>query len=48
VAANRNGGLPAGTVYNGLVSDLAVNDYLVGRESEGRGDGRDDERQPVR
>jgi hypothetical protein len=27
---NRNGGLPAGTVYNGLVSDLAANDYLVG------------------
>jgi hypothetical protein len=28
--SHRNGGRPSGTVYNGLVSDLAVNDYLVG------------------
>lgn len=28
--AYRNGGLPSGTVYNCLVSDLTVGDYLPG------------------
>jgi len=32
--AYRNGGLPNGTVYNALVSDLAVNDYLVGARAK--------------
>jgi len=30
----RNGGLPSGVVYNCLVSDLAVNDYLVGARAK--------------